>query len=218
VSHAADAQPRPLVIGLTGPIGCGKSTVGRMLADVGARVIDADALARRVTEPGTPALPEIRRRFGEAVFDAAGELDRAALARVVFADPDALLALERIVHPQVRRLIDEELRQAAAEGMPVVAIEAIKLVEGGLAERCDEVWLVECAPEAQRARLAARGVAAEDAEQRLAAQGRDLAGRLEALLADRPHRRLSTDGTLDETRDRVEDALASALLGAGRGR
>jgi dephospho-CoA kinase len=100
----------------------------------------------------------------------------------------------------------------------VVAIEAIKLVEGGLAERCDEVWLVECAPEAQRARLAARGVAAEDAEQRLAAQGRDLAGRLEALLADRPHRRLSTDSTLDETRDRVEDALASALLGAGRGR
>jgi dephospho-CoA kinase len=203
----------PLVIGLTGPIGCGKSTVAQLLAEIGATVIDADAVARRATEPGTPALPAIRARFGDAVFGADGTLDRAALARLVFADQPALAELERIVHPHVRQLIEAELRDAAAEGTPVVAIEAIKLVEGGLAERCDEVWLIECAPATQRARLAGRGVEPADAEQRLAAQGSDLVERLAARLGERPHRRLSSEGTLEETRRRVEDALADALTG-----
>jgi len=205
------AAARPLVIGLTGPIGCGKSTVGRLLADVGAQTIDADALARRVTEPGTPALLEIRGRFGDAVFDATGELDRAALARLVFADPAALADLERIVHPHVRQLIEVELREAAAAGLPVVAIEAIKLVEGGLAERCDEVWLIECAPATQRARLAGRGVLAADAELRLSAQGADLLDRLAERLAEARVRRLSTEGSIERTRELVEDALAEAL-------
>jgi dephospho-CoA kinase len=210
-AERAGSPPRPLVIGLTGPIGCGKSTVARLLADVGATVIDADVLARRATEPGSPALPAIRVRFGDAVFDAAGELDRAALARRVFADPAALAELEQIVHPQVRRLIEAELAAATAEAAPIVAIEAIKLVEGGLAERCDEVWLIECAPAAQRARLAARGATPEDAEQRLSAQGADLVDRLVARLGDQPYRRLSTDGSLEDSHGRVEDALADAL-------
>jgi dephospho-CoA kinase len=182
-----------------------------MLAEIGARVIDADVLARRVTDLGTPALPEIRARFGDAVFGADGALDRAAVAGLVFADPAALADLERIVHPHVRRLVEHELQRAAADSVPVVVIEAIKLVEGSLAERCDEVWLVKCAPAAQRARLTQRGLSAADAEQRLTAQGPDLAARLERLLAERAHRRLATDGTLEETRQRVEDALADAL-------
>ena len=201
----------PLVIGLTGPIGCGKSAVARLLGELGATVIDADVLARHATAGGTPALPQIRQRFGDAVFAADGTLDRSALGRIVFGDAAALSDLERIVHPHVRRLVDHALRAATDEADPVVAIEAIKLVEGGLAERCDEVWLVECSPRTQRSRLAERDLTAADAEQRLSAQGPDLVDRLVSLLGERPHRRLSSEGTLADTGRRVEDALAEAL-------
>lgn len=206
----------PLLIGITGPIGCGKSTVAEMLAELGGTVIDADLLARRATDPGRPALARIRARFGDDVFEASGELDRAALAKVVFEDAAALADLERIVHPEVRRMVEELLDEASSEDAPFVVIEAIKLVEGGLAARCDQVWLVECAPATQRARLAARGVSADDAERRLAAQGPDLAKRLNELLASPAEtaprvRRLSTEGSIDDTRERTEDALADAF-------
>lgn len=208
----APADPGPLLIGLTGPIGCGKSNIGRVLADLGGTVIDADVLARRATEPGSAALPQIRERFGDGVFDADGELDRAALAAVVFDDAAALADLERIVHPQVRRLLDIALAEAATEHVPFVVVEAIKLVEGGLAERCDEVWLVECSVATQRARLAHRGASPDDIDRRLAAQGPDLAERLATWLAGRSGvRHVSTEGTLAETQVVVEDALAAAL-------
>jgi dephospho-CoA kinase len=204
-----------LLIGLTGPIGCGKSTVARMLGELGATVIDADAVAREVTEPGAPALPEIRRRFGGDVFAPDGSLDRAALARVVFSDPAALADLERITHPRVRERINDRLAQAAEEGTPVAGIEAIKLVESGLADRCHEVWLVDCSPDAQTERLRARGASDDDISVRVGAQGEHLVDRLAALLEGRGvrHRRLSTDGTLAETREGVEDALADLLSG-----
>jgi dephospho-CoA kinase len=209
----ATAGPPPLVIGLTGPIGCGKSTIARMLAELGAMTIDADEVAREVTEPGTPALSEIRARFGDAVLANDGSLDRAALARLVFADPKALRDLEQIVHPRVREIIDRRLRDAEAEQQPLVAIEAIKLVEAGLAERCGEVWLVECAAQTQRARLAERGMAAADIERRLASQGPDMVERLVTLLDGRaPARVLATEGGIEGTRELVEDALAEALL------
>lgn len=196
----------PFVIGLTGPIGCGKSTAAGMLRDLGGIVIDADALSREATAPGEPALLRIRARFGDAVFKADGSLDRAALAEIVFANSPALADLEAIVHPAVRRRVVELLDRAAASGDPFVIVEAIKLVEGGLAERCDEVWLVECPDGEQRARLAARGMAPDDIERRLAAQGN-----LVERLARRATRRISTAGSLEETRERVEDALADAL-------
>src|SRR5215210_7093298 len=139
VKRSREAR-RPLLIGLTGPIGCGKSTVARMLGDLGGYVIDADILARHATDPGRPTLPRIRERFGDAVFTAAGELDRAAMASIAFDDPRALAQLEQIIHPEVRHLVEAELRGTAAADSPFVVIEAIKLVEGGLAERCDEVW------------------------------------------------------------------------------
>jgi dephospho-CoA kinase len=203
---------RPLLIGITGPIGCGKSNVGRVLGELGGTVIDADALARAATAPGGPALAEIRERFGGALFDARGELDRAALAAIVFEDAAALTDLERIVHPHVRRLLEVELEAAQRDHVPFVALEAIKLVEGGLAERCDEVWLIECSEATQRARLAKRGTAEDDVERRLSAQGPDLVARLAAALGERTAvRRVSTEGSMDETRALVEDALADAL-------
>jgi dephospho-CoA kinase len=208
----------PLLIGITGPIGCGKSTVGRMLAELGGMVIDADVLARRATEPGRATLPRIRERFGDDVFRADGELDRAAMARVAFSDAAALADLERIVHPEVRTLVEEELRGAAADDAPFVVIEAIKLVEGGLANRCDEVWLVECRPDTQRQRLLGRGDTDEDASRRIDTQGPNLIGRLEATLADTNRvsearvRRLSTDRSLNELTELVEDLLADALV------
>ena len=201
---------RALRIGLTGPIGCGKSTVAGWLAARGAVVVDADAVARAVTAPGTPAHAAILARFGDAVRGAEGALDRAALARLVFADPAALLDLEAIVHPAVRPRILEMMEAADRAGAPAVAVEAIKLVEGGLAALCDEIWLVTCNPEAQRARLAGRGMAAADAERRIATQG-DLVRRL------RPHatRLLATDGAPSEAEERTAGLLAEALARRG---
>jgi dephospho-CoA kinase len=208
-------DPSVWVIGLTGPIGCGKSTVGRILSELGGTVIDADQLARDVTGPGEATLPEIRARYGDAVFASDGSLDRAAMANVVFDDPAALADLEKIVHPAVRRRLEKDLAAAGSDA-PFVAVEAIKLVEGGLADRCDEVWLIECSPETQRERVVARGADPGDTDRRLRTQGEDLVARLAAQLDGRMrYRRLSTDGSIADTRERVEYALAD-LLEAGR--
>jgi dephospho-CoA kinase len=197
----------PVIVGLTGPIGCGKSTVAAMLGALGGVVIDADALSRDVTAPGQPALEAIRARFGGGVFSSAGVLDRRALAAVVFADAEALRDLEAIVHPGVRELVEDRIEEARRAGDPFVVVEAIKLVEGGLAQRCDEVWLIECPAGVQRARLSGRGLDPSDVERRLATQGPDLAERLAA----HAHRRFDTSGPKKEIRERVEDALADVL-------
>jgi len=208
----ADDDSRPLLIGLTGPIGCGKSTVAGFLGEIGGVVIDADDLARRATDPNSPALPEIRARFGDSVFDANGALDRAALARIVFSDAAALADLERIVHPRVRSLVEAALESATHDRAPFAVVEAIKLVEGGLADRCDEVWIVECDSATQRDRLAGRGASADDVERRIATQGAQLAERMRATLGGRvPVRSISTEGDLAATREIVEDLLADAL-------
>ncbi len=199
-------------IGLTGPIGCGKSTVASWLEALGATVIDADVEARAATAPGGPAFEPVIARFGEAYRAPGGGLDRAALGRLVFTDVAALADLEAIVHPAVRTRIMAALAAAERAGAPAVAVEAIKLAEGGLAALCDEVWLVTCGPEAQRARLGARGMAAEDARRRVAAQGD-----LQARLAPAATRILRTDGDPADARRRVEAAYAQALRGASRG-
>jgi len=197
---------RTVRIGITGPIGCGKSTVAGWLAARGAVAIDADAVARAVVEPGEPALALVLERFGDAVRAPDGSLDRAALGRIVFADPAALRDLEAIIHPAVRPRILAAIAAAEAAGARAVVIEAIKLVEGGLAALCDETWLVTCTPDEQRARLAGRGVAPDDAARRIAVQA-DIAPRL----APSATRILDTGGDRAVAEARVAAAYAAAL-------
>ena len=207
-SVPADGR-RAIRIGLTGPIGCGKSTVAGWLVARGAVAIAADAVARDVVAPGEPALELVLGRFGDAVRTPDGGLDRAALGRIVFADPDALRDLEAIIHPAVRPRILAAIAAADMAGAPAVVIEAIKLVEGGLAAVCDEVWLVTCSADEQRARLAGRGVGPDDAERRIAAQG-DLVERLAPAVT----RVIDAGGDRAAAEERVADAYGAALAAA----
>lgn len=196
-----------VIVGLTGPIGCGKSTVAGWLGELGAAVIDADAVAHQVTAPGSPAVEAIAAAFGENLLLGDGSLDRASLGRLVFADPEALARLEAIVHPAVRPVILDAIAAARREGAPVVVVEAIKLVEGGLAELCDEVWLVTCDPGVQLgrvlARAAGRGLSPVDAEARIAAQG-DLTTRLAPFAT----RVIDTSADPESTRASIAAAFA----------
>lgn len=196
-------------IGLTGPIGCGKSTVARWLGErPRVVVIDADRVARDVLDSGEPAFDAVIERFGPTVLRADRELDRAALGRIVFADPAALRDLEAIVHPAVRPRILAVIASAEAEGAAAVVIEAIKLVEGGLAELCDEVWLISCDPQIQRTRLVGRGLSPQDAALRIAAQ----TGLVDRI-APRATRILDASADPVTTRSLADIALDEALLG-----
>jgi dephospho-CoA kinase len=207
----APRRGRTIRIGLTGPIGCGKSTIGRWLAELGAVVVDADVIARQVTEIGEPALDDVIAKFGDAYRRPDGSLDRAALGRHVFSDQAALRDLEAIVHPAVRPRIEAAVAGAEAAGDPAVVVEAIKLIEAGYAADCDEVWLVVCDPAAQRRRLVGRGLRADDADQRIAAQG-DLAARL----GPRATRVIDVSGDREATR-RVVTAAWEAAMSQGPG-
>ena len=160
-----------LRIGLTGGIGSGKSTVSALLAARGAVVVDADRIAREVLEPGTPGLAAVVDAFGSGVLAADGSLDRAALAAVVFADRDARRRLDGIVHPLVRARATE--LAGAAPPDAVVVHDVPLLVETGQASSYDLVLVVEADEETRVARLVQRGLTAEDARARMAAQATD---------------------------------------------
>lgn len=155
-------------IGLTGNIGCGKSTIGRMLEALGAEYVDADTIVHELYRPETEETARIVARFGEAVRGESGAVDRAKLARIVFSDPQALKDLEAILHPSVRQRIRQRVAACRA---PVVVVDAIKLLETGLSDEMDTVWVVTCTPEQQVRRLMeTRGYTEDEARRRISAQ------------------------------------------------
>jgi dephospho-CoA kinase len=161
------------LIGLTGNIATGKSLVARMLSDLRAHVIDADALVHELQRKGTSVWAGIVGEFGEEILRADGEIDRAKLSALVFSDSKALRQLEGIVHPAVGLEIERRLSRLRlpTSDFQVVVIEAIKLIEEGLHERCNALWVVTSRPEVQLERLMrTRGLSEADAQVRIAAQ------------------------------------------------
>ncbi len=180
-----------LRVGLTGGIGSGKSEVARRLASYGAVVIDADAVAREVVEPGTPGLAEIAAAFGPAVLRPDGRLDREAMARLVFSDGELREKLNAIVHPRVGERM-AALEQAAPVGS-VLVLDVPLLAENGLAGGFDVVVVVDSSPHAQVDRLVRlRGMTRQQAEARIAAQ------------ASRQQRLAIADVVIDNSGSRAE--------------
>jgi dephospho-CoA kinase len=203
-----------LLVGLTGGIGSGKTEVSRRLAALGAVVVDADAVAREVVEPGTRGLDQVVARFGPEVLDREGRLDRDRLAKLVFADPTSRSRLNAIVHPLVRARTAELVAAAAATDPHAVVVNDVPLlVETGLAASglYDAIVVVAAEPETQLARLTGpRGMTEADAKARIAAQA-PLADKL--AVADYVVR---NDGDLDALDAQVRQVWADLAERAGR--
>lgn len=182
-------------IGLTGNIATGKSTVARMLADLGAYAIDADGLVHELMDAGTDVSRAIATRFGPGVVGPGGAIDRAALGAIVFSDAAALADLERIVHPPVVALT---LRLLAKSTAPVRVVEAIKLLEAQMHRYCDAVWVVVAPRHQQVTRLmGTRGLSRQEAERRIDAQPPAAAKVAQADVI------IDNSGSLDETHAQV---------------
>ena len=194
----SEHYPGKTIIGLTGNIATGKSLVMGMLAELGAATIDADAVAHEVILRGGPVFDAIIAEFGDDILGADGEIKRAALGKIVFADPAQLKKLEAITHPAIGKRIDQLIRSAESK---VVVIEAIKLLEGRTRALVDAVWVVDASPETQLRRLVEqRGWDEADARQRIAAQNKQADKLRQADVV------ISNDGALDETRAQVARA------------
>ncbi|MEZ4467863.1 MAG: dephospho-CoA kinase [bacterium] len=160
-----------MIIGLTGGIACGKSTVARLLVARGAALVDADQLARALVEPGTPALAAIEAAFGASVITADGRLDRPRLGALVFADPQERARLDAIMGPALAAESARQLTRAAEAGAPLVVYDAALIVEWGQADRFRPLVVVWAPPEVQIARLMARdGLDRAAAQARIASQ------------------------------------------------
>ena len=163
--------PAIAVVGLTGGIASGKSTVARGLRDRGVPVVDADLLARQVVEPGTPTLEQLRRTFGDEIIRDDGSLNRAALGRRVFEDPAELKRLNAITHPAILELATERLEALADKGHPWAVWEAALILENALHPPLSELVVVICDPEEQVRRIQSRdGLDEAEARARLRAQ------------------------------------------------
>jgi len=187
------------IIALTGGIACGKTTVSGMLAEMGASVIDADQISRSLTAPGGRALPEVRRAFGDGVFLPDGTLDRAQLAKVVFADRAAVERLNGIIHPLVKLEMDEQLEACRKNGAGVVVLDVPLLFEAGMQHMGDVVACVTAPQEIQIARMHSRnGYTREEAMSRIRNQ----------MPVDEKAKRsdvvIDTSCTLEELRTKVE--------------
>jgi len=156
------------LIGLTGNIATGKTTVCNILRKLGAHIIDADVLVHRLLAKDTFVYHEVIGAFGPAILTRSGEIDRSHLGRLVFGNAQALRVLEAIIHPSVDVLVQQEIAAAKAN---VVVVDAVKLLESGLGRRCNAIWVVTATEDKQFARLTRqRGMSAQDARQRIRAQ------------------------------------------------
>ncbi len=184
------------LIGLTGNIATGKSSMMTMLSELGAEVVDADRLSHEVIQPGESGYLKVIEAFGNDMVQSDGSIDRRLLGEIVFRDGDRLRVLEQIVHPLVAERIAERLQNATK---PIVVLEAIKLYEAGLAALCNEVWVVTSPKELQLARLReTRGMTRAAAKTRIDAQPP------QQEKVKRANVVIKNTGTLDDLRQKVE--------------
>lgn len=163
-------ERKTIVIGLTGGIATGKSTVARMLARRGAVVINADEVGHEVLRRGGAEWRAVVRAFGKAILTPDGEIDRSKLAECVFAEPTARQRLNKLLHPTMIRRITRQVNEYYARGYKLITIEAAVLFEMGLNHIVDEVWVTHAPPRMQRQRLLKRRMSPRDASARISAQ------------------------------------------------
>jgi len=193
------------IIGVTGGIGSGKTTVSGILKDLGAVVLDADQISREVTEPDQPAWVEIRKAFGPGVFNDDGTLNRQELARIVFSSEEKKLLLERIIHKEVITAIDETIRSMKDSGFNGVVVLDVPIpVERGFLDTVDRVWVVTSDEETRIRRVMKRsGISREDAIKRINSQ----------LTQDEykklAHEIIDNNGSFDELKEKVKDLYDS---------
>ena len=198
VSQRDISDQSPFVIGLTGSIASGKSTVAEMLRQRGAEIIDADRVYRSLLIPKSELSQQVVERFGPTIVRPDGAIDRAALAEMVFTDPEALADLDRITHPAVIAEIRSRIAQSSA---PVIVVEAVKLVQSGLASDVDALWLITADPETRLHRLMSRSVLDEvSARSRIAASPDTIPVGIEVGAT------IDTSGDLAATASAVDDA------------
>lgn len=201
----SERYPGKTLIGLTGNIAVGKSLVREQLRELGAAAIDADQIAHQVIRAGQAAYDDIVAAFGAGILDETGEIERAALGKIVFADPARLKRLEGITHPAIRGRIHQLIRAA---DKPVVVVEAIKLLEGELRHAVDAVWVVDASPATQLQRLtSSRGMSPSEAQSRIALQNSQADKLRQADLIIR------NDGDIAGTRRQVERAWQRLAAG-----
>ena len=191
------------VCGLTGGVGMGKSTAARFFRERGAQIVDTDELARRLVQPGQPALADIQSVFGKRVISLTGELNRAELAQIVFADADARKKLEAILHPLIREQWFAQIEAWRGENYPLAVVVIPLLFETRAESHFDKIICAACSTVAQRERLLARGWTPEQIEQRIAAQMP-----VEKKIA-RADFVIWTDGALDMHARQIERLLAA---------
>jgi dephospho-CoA kinase len=188
------------VIGLTGGIGSGKSTVAGFLAALGAAVVDLDKVGHEVIQSGSPVFKQVVGEFGKDILDTRGEIDRSRLAKIVFQDPGALARLDRIVHPAIDKVIDERIAEYRRRGVKVALLEAAAMLEAGKAGQADEIWVTTASEETVLRRLRARSGYSEE----------EMKARIRSQLSDRERIKeadvvIDTSGSLQDVKARVKE-------------
>lgn len=203
-----------ILVGLTGGIGSGKSTVAARLSELGCHVVDADAVAREIVEVGQPALDDLVETFGDGILQGDGSLDRAALATLAFADDDARERLNDITHPRIAERIEERIASAAStrldDGEPIVVLDHPLLIENDDTSRFDALVVVIADTDVRLHRLVeSRGLEERDARARMRAQADDEARRAAATHI------VENNAGIDELRARVDDVYTELRAASG---